>query len=91
MKSTVTSTRPYFDTERRMRCCGMPSISTSIGIAMRLSISSGVMPGAFMMILTCVLDTSGKASMGKLRKLYQPAPASKAAASMTNKRCDSAN
>jgi hypothetical protein len=69
----------------------MPSISTSIGPAMRLSISSGVMPGAFMITFTCVLDTSGKASIGRLRKAYQPKPASRAVASSTNRRCDSAN
>jgi len=90
-KSTVTSTRPYLETERSIRWFGMPSISTSMGTAMRLSISSGVMPGAFMMILTWVLETSGNASIGRLVKAYQPAPASSAPASSTKRRCASAN
>ncbi len=37
---------------------GMPNISTSIGAVMRASTSSGVMPGALMMILTWGADTS---------------------------------
>ena len=90
-KSIVTSTMPYFDTERSMRCLGMPSISTSMGSAMRLSTSSGVMPGAFMMILTCVLDTSGNASMGKSLKASQPPAISTRPAISTKRRCASAN
>ena len=44
----------------------MPSISSSIGVTTRVSTSSGVMPGAFMMIFTWVVETSGNASIGKL-------------------------
>jgi len=87
----VTSKMPYFDTERSIFWRGMPSISTSMGATMRLSTSSGVMPGAFRITLTWVLETSGKASMGRLRKAYQPKPASKAAPSRMKMRCESAN
>ena len=58
-KSIVMSAMAYFDTERRIFLFGMPSISSSIGVVMRASTSSGVMPGAFMMILTWVDETSG--------------------------------
>src|SRR5574343_2095237 len=86
-KSTVTSTRPYLVTDLRIRCLGIPSISTSMGMATRLSISPGVMPGAFMMIFTGVLDTSGKASIGRFLNANQPAPARMTPASSTNSRC----
>jgi hypothetical protein len=42
----------------------------------RVSTSSGVMPGAFRMILTWVVETSGKASIGRPRKACTPAPTS---------------
>ncbi len=67
-KSMVMSAMAYLEVERRMRCFGMPSISSSMGVAMRASTSSGVMPGAFMMIFTWVVETSGKASIGSRRK-----------------------
>ena len=40
---------------------------------MRDSTSSGVIPGAFMMIFTWVGEMSGKASMGMVRTAHQPA------------------
>src|SRR5574340_621325 len=86
-KSMVTSVRPYLDTERRMRWRGMPSSSCSIGTAMRVSTSSGVMPGAFMMIFTCVVDTSGKASMGRPMKAYTPPATRTAVATSISSRC----
>ena len=61
----------------------MPSISCSIGATTRASTSSGVMPGAFMMILTWVEDTSGKASIGRFNKLMAPAPAASKPAVVT--------
>jgi hypothetical protein len=63
-KSTVMSVSAYLAMERSMVWRGMPSISTSIRLVMRDSTSSGVMPGALTMILTWVVETSGKASIG---------------------------
>ncbi len=42
-------------------------IATPIEMEMRASTSSGVMPGAFRISLTCVVETSGKASIGSPR------------------------
>ena len=69
----------------------MPSISSSIGMTMRVSTSSGVMPGAFMMILTCVEETSGKASIGSSRKALMPSPASSNVRTPISSRCVRAN
>jgi hypothetical protein len=51
-KSMVMSVRPYLLVDRSMVCFGKPSISISIGVVTRVSISSGVMPASFTMILT---------------------------------------
>ena len=40
---------------------------------MRASTSSGAMPGAFTTTMTCGLEISGKASMGKARNAHSPA------------------
>ncbi len=90
-KSTVMSVRAYLATERSMVWRGRPSSSTSIGAVMRVSTSPGVMPGALTMILTWVVDTSGKASIGVLRKLYQPPPTSSSTVSMIRRRWVSEN
>ena len=61
-----------------------------VGVMTRLSTSSGVMPGAFRMILTCVELMSGKASIGRLAKDQAPMPPSSSAAPMTARRSASA-
>ena len=58
----------YLEMERRISWLGMPSSSTSTGWVMSASTSSGVMPGALMMTLTCVGEMSGKASIGSCLK-----------------------
>jgi hypothetical protein len=83
-KSTVMSAIAYLDTERTMRLCGMPSIASSIGIVIRCSISSGVMPGAFRITFTWVGETSGKASIGSVRQACAPPTISAIVASATN-------
>src|SRR5574343_306345 len=88
-KSIVMSVREYFDTERISFWFGMPSISCSTGTAMRVSTSSGVMPGAFRMIFTCVLETSGKASIGRPSRACTPAPMRSAVSTTSNRRCAS--
>ncbi|OIQ63722.1 hypothetical protein GALL_547380 [mine drainage metagenome] len=72
LKSTVMSAMPYFEVERTMRLLAMPSTSCSIGRTTRVSTSSGVIPGTFMMIFTCGEDTSGKASTGSARQAKIP-------------------
>ncbi len=69
----------------------MPSISSSIGAVMRASTSSGVMPGAFMMIFTCVVETSGKASIGRPRYANTPPATSAAVTTSTSRRWVSEN
>src|SRR5574340_241311 len=90
-KSTVMSTSAFFDRLRRMVWCGMPSSSVSTGWVMRPSTSSGVMPGAFRISLTCVDETSGKASIGISWNARTPSPASTSASTSTNQRRASAN
>ncbi len=58
---------------------------------MRVSTSSGVMPGALRMSLTCVVETSGKASMGSCRNDWMPAPMSSTVSSATSRRCERLN
>ena len=90
-KSSVMSAIAYLAAERSTRFCGMPSSSSSIGVTMRVSTSSGVMPGALMMIFTCVDETSGKASIGSSRNAATPAPISSSVARIVRMRWVSAN
>src|SRR5690606_5437213 len=83
----VMSAMPYLVIARSRRWRGMPSISCSMGTVIRLSTSSGVMPGALMMILTCVVETSGNASIGRPRSATTPALASSTVRTSTRRRC----
>src|SRR5690606_16019403 len=90
-KSTVMSVSAYFVIERSIACRGKPSSSTSIGAVMRVSTSSGVMPGALTITLTCVGETSGNASIGSWRNAAKPATASNTVSISTRRRWLSAN
>jgi hypothetical protein len=90
-KSSVMSVNAYLVVERNIVWLGMPSSSTSIGDVMRVSTSSGVMPGALMMILTCVGETSGNASIGSSWKARKPAAPASTVRRITSTRCESAN
>ena len=90
LKSMVMSAIAYLACERSTTWLGMPSISISIGAITRLSTSSGVMPGAFRMIFTCVELMSGKASIGSFRNDQVPHAARTAARPSTSRRSDSA-
>ena len=79
-KSIMMLDSAYLVVERSTVWRGRPCISISIGKLMRASTSSGDMPGAFTTIITCGLEISGKASIGKVRKAHRP-PAIIAAAS----------
>ena len=87
----VMSAMAYFDIDRSTRCFGMPSISSSIGTTMRDSTSSGVMPGAFMIIFTWVVETSGKASMAMFETACTPARISSSVSAAISSRCVSEN
>ncbi len=85
-KSMTMLAIAYLAIERTTRCFGMPGISTSIGATMRVSTSSGVMPGAFTMISTCVLETSGNASIGRPESACTPAITSSSVSADTSRR-----
>ncbi len=53
------SAMAYLAVERSITPCGTPSNSISSGVITRDSTSSGVMPGALMISLTCVGEISG--------------------------------
>jgi len=59
VKSIVMSAIAYLAVERSIAWFGRPSISSSIGVMTRVSTSSGVIPGALRMILTCVCAILG--------------------------------
>ncbi len=61
-----------------------------MGATMRVSTSAGVMPGAFRMSFTWVVETSGKASMGSPCSASQPAPTRPSVSTATSRRCASA-
>ena len=52
--------------------CGSPLSTVSSGIVTCFSTSSGARPGKSVMTFTCVSDTSGNASMGRLRNAATP-------------------
>lgn len=58
-KSTVMSAMAYLAVERNITPRGTPSNSISSGVITRDSTSSGVMPGALIISLTCVGEISG--------------------------------
>ena len=76
----------YLEIERSIAWKGMPSNSTSTGWVIRDSTSSGVMPGALMMIFTCVGEISGNASIGMFINARTPKPVRSSERRMTNKR-----
>src|SRR6201991_3243184 len=57
---------------RRLIFCCTGFIAISMGIVMNFSISSALRPGHWVIILISVFVTSGKASMGMLRKVSTP-------------------
>ena len=67
LKSMVISAIPYLEVLLRSFWFSSPKSSASKGLTTLLSTSSGVIPGAFSIIFTCVDDISGKASIGILR------------------------
>src|SRR4051812_32769634 len=64
-KATVTTERPYLETERTSSTFGMPDIARSTGTVTYCSTSIGESAGAGVMICTWTLVMSGTASMGR--------------------------
>src|ERR1700722_17958507 len=58
--------------DRRLVFCWTGFIAISTGIVTNFSISSALRPGHWVIMLISVLVTSGKASMGILRKVMIP-------------------
>src|SRR5947199_8314458 len=64
--------RPNCVCENSRTECGTPLRTVSSGIVTCFSTSSGARPGKRAMTLTCVSETSGNASMGRLMKATMP-------------------
>src|SRR6187401_3481894 len=62
--TTVTTDRPYFDTERISVLRGTPASARSTGTVTYCSTSTGESAGAAVITCTCTLVMSGTASMG---------------------------
>src|SRR5262245_31592689 len=63
--TTVTTERPYFETERISSTFGMPAIARSTATVTYCSTSVGDSAGAGVITWTCTLVTSGTASIGR--------------------------
>ena len=62
----------YLVVERKIDLLGMPNNSVSTTLVTCCSISSAVIPGALIIMLTCVLEISGKASIAMVFQEYAP-------------------
>ena len=62
LKTTVIPDKPVLEIERTSSTSGNAYITASIGKVINCSTSSAANPGASVLIATCTLVTSGKAS-----------------------------
>jgi hypothetical protein len=86
LKTTVTWERLKRVSERTWITPAMPRIAFSMGKVTLRSVSSGERPSTAVLICTCTFVTSGKASMGRLWKLFHPTAAKTAQSARTMKR-----
>src|SRR5688572_14005017 len=82
-KTTVTTDRPYLDSERTSSTRGIPAMARSTGTVTYCSISTGDSAGEVVITCTCTLVTSGTASMGRVMAARIPAATSRMLAAMT--------
>src|SRR5688572_15678014 len=82
-KTTVTTDRPYLDSERTSSTRGIPAMARSTGTVTYCSTSTGDSAGEVVITCTCTVVTSGTASMGRAMAARMPAATSSTAAAMT--------
>jgi hypothetical protein len=66
-KTTVTTERPNFVSDRTSSSRGRPLIAVSTGNVTNCSTSSGARPGLSVSTWTCTVVMSGTASIGRCR------------------------
>src|SRR6476661_946847 len=87
--TTVTTDRPYLESDRISVTRGMPAMARSTAVLTYCSTSTGDSAGAAVMIWTWTFVTSGTASIGRSMAELTPAITSSAVPSRTSARCRS--
>src|ERR1700712_4346237 len=86
VKTAVTCEKPLRDSDRVLSRPGAPASAVSIGKVICFSISTGESGGAIVLICTCLLVTSGTASMGSFVSAKAPRHATKRPSTRTTQR-----
>jgi hypothetical protein len=86
LNTTVTCDRPNFESDRTSSTSGRPAMAISTGSVIWRSTSMGESAGAFVLICTCTLVTSGTASIGSRSADQTPTPIRMAVSDRTRSR-----